>query len=91
MISIASLGFRNLSNALVDHGVVLMSPLASVSISEFRSFAALIVAAHHTSLPLAEISSKFFLIPEKKASSARFLPNTIDAATKCGTTLSPLK
>jgi hypothetical protein len=55
--SIVSFGFHQPLKAFVDHGTSLMSLTASVSISEFRSFAALIVAAHHTSLPLAEISS----------------------------------
>jgi hypothetical protein len=42
------------------------SPLSSVSISEFRSFAALMVAPHQASLPLADISSMFALMAEKK-------------------------
>jgi hypothetical protein len=47
--------------------------LFSVSISEFRCFAALIIAEHQASLPLADMSSTFAFIAEKKASSATFI------------------
>jgi hypothetical protein len=47
------------SGALVDHDAALMSLPTSVSISEFRSFAALIVAAHHASL---SISGNFIVV-----------------------------
>src|SRR4029453_1282419 len=56
--------------------------LSSVSISEFRFIAALIVAEHQASLPLADMSSMLALMAEKKTSSAPFRPiRTIAAAT----------
>jgi len=48
------------------------APLSSVSISEFRSFAALIVASHQASLPSADMLSMFALMAEKKATSRHF-------------------
>jgi hypothetical protein len=42
------------------------APLSSLSISEFRPFAALIVAAHQASLPLADMPSMFALMAEKR-------------------------
>jgi len=66
------------------------SSLSSVTISEFRSFAALIVAAHQASLPLADISSMFALMAEKKASSVRFRPSKTIAAVRLVTRASPL-
>ena len=46
----------------------------STSVSQFCSFAALIVAAHQSSLPVSDIPSIFAFMAEKNASSARFRP-----------------
>jgi len=66
------------------------APFSSVSISESRSFAALIVAAHQVSLPLADMLSMFVLMADKKASSARFRPIRTIATVRLVMTASPL-
>jgi hypothetical protein len=75
-------GIQNRLRNVNRHYFFSAGSLSSVSNSEFRCFAALIVTEHQDSMPLADMSSMFALMAEKKVSSAPFRPiNTMAAAT----------